>query len=71
MIKIARSIADSLFARPRVEYHQGERADRSNWLTQFKNVVDSTLTWLEHCGGQISAQKQEQVLRGLYNLTGT
>jgi hypothetical protein len=67
---LARSIADWLVARPTVEYHQGERTDRSSWLTRFKNVVDSTLEWLEHCG-QISAQKQEQVLRGLYNLTGT
>jgi hypothetical protein len=69
---LARSIGDWLYFRPTVEYHQEARSERSgqtSWLSRFKDVVDTTLEWLENCG-QIHAQKQEQVLRGLYNLTG-
>ena len=71
--RLVRSMADLLNIKPTVEYHQGERAEKSkqaSWLTRFKNVVDTALEWLEHCG-QVDAQKLEQVLRGLYNLTGT
>ena len=68
---IARSIADWLYATPTVEYHQEqrERSNQASWLSRFKNVVDTALEWLEH-SGQVNAQKLEQVLRGLYNLTG-
>ena len=70
---IARTIGDWLYSQPTVRFHQQEdRAERSrqaSWLGQFKNVVDTILEWLENCG-QKPAQKKEQVLRGLYNLTG-
>ena len=68
---IARSIADWLYATPTVEYHQEqrERSNQASWLSRFKNTVDTALEWLEHFG-QVNAKKVEQVLRGLYNLTG-
>ena len=72
--KILLSITDYLlYARTTVECHQGERAKKSyqaSRLTRFRDVVDIVLEWLEH-SGQANTRKQEQVLRGLYNLTGT
>ena len=70
--RLAGSIGDWLYSQPTVQYHQEDRAERSrqaSWLSKFKNAVDTTLEWLENCG-QMPAEKKEQILRALYNLTG-
>ena len=67
--RIASSIGDRFNLTPTVEYYQDNTAERFGWLGRFKDVVDTTLEWLERCG-QVQQQKTEQVLRGLYNLTG-
>lgn len=72
--RLASSLGDWLYFRPTVEQHQQDRLERissqtrSSWLSRFKDVVDTTLEWLEY-SGRLNVQKQEQVLRGLYNLT--
>lgn len=68
--RIASSIGDRFNLTPTVEYYQDNTAERFGWLGRFKDVVDTTLEWLERCGQQVQQQKTEQVLRGLYNLTG-
>lgn len=68
--RIASSIGDRFNVTPTVEYCQdNDRAVRFGWLGRFKDVVDTTLEWLERCG-KMQPRKTEQVLRGLYNLTG-
>ena len=69
---LLRSIGDFLSLRPNVEHRREERAERQNqtrWITRLKDVVDTILEWLEN-SGRTFGLKQEQVLRGLYNLTG-
>lgn len=66
------TIGDYLNLRPNVEYHREERAERQNqtaWLTRLKDTVDTVLEWLEN-SGRMYGLKHEQILRGLYNLTG-
>ena len=69
---LLRSIGDYLNQRPNVEHHREDRAERHNqtgWLTRLKDTVDTILEWLEN-SGRVYGLKQEQILRGLYNLTG-
>ena len=69
---LLRSIGDFLSLRPNVDNRREERAERQNqtgWITRLKDVVDTILEWLEN-SGRTFGLKQEQVLRGLYNLTG-
>lgn len=70
--RMLRSLGDSIYLRPNVKHHREERAERQNqtgWITRLKDVVDTILEWLENSGRSYGL-KQEQVLRGLYNLTG-
>lgn len=67
--RILRSIGDIYNTKLTVEYHQAVRSSQTSRLNRFIQVVDATLEWLEH-SGQTYGQKQEQVLRALYNLTG-
>ena len=69
---LLRSLGDYLNQRSNVEYHREDRAERQNqtgWLTRLKDTVDTILEWLEN-SGRMYGLKQEQILRGLYNLTG-
>ena len=70
--RIVRDFGDLTHVTPNVEHYQNirERANsRTTWFKQFKDVVDTSLEWLEN-RGRMYGQKQEQVLRALYNLSG-
>ena len=66
--KMCRSIGDQL-SESKLELHQNENL---GWLTALTNVINVTVDWLEHEIPivNINSTKIEQMLRGLYNLTG-
>ena len=72
LVQSIKTIVDYLNLRPNVEYHREDSAERHNqtgWLTRLKGTVDTILEWLEN-SGRVPGSKLEQILRGLYNLTG-
>ena len=72
LLRSMTSLGDFLNLRPNVDNRREERAERQNqtgWISRLKDVVDTILEWLEN-SGRTFGLKQEQVLRGLYNLTG-